>query len=61
VKKLVDEETRKAELKAEDELSKYVHRLMEKHKLSPASMKVVLDNVAENINPYVSTEELKEQ
>ena len=57
----MDEETRKAEEQAEEELSENVHKLMEKYKLNPASMKVILSNVAENINPYVSTEELKEQ
>lgn len=46
---------------AQDEIEVFVHRIMEKYKISPADMKVILGDIAENVNPYVSVGELKAQ
>jgi hypothetical protein len=54
-------ENMELEQQAEEELTEIVHQIAEKYQLSPASMKVILSNIAENINPYVDVEELKEQ
>jgi len=58
---VVDEETLKAEQKAQEEISEFVMKIMEKYELSPASIKVILYDIADNINPYVSYEELTEE
>jgi len=39
----------------------FVETLMEREGISPADMKVILYEIGENINPYVSVEELLKQ
>jgi hypothetical protein len=53
---LTEEETQIME-----ELTEAITKIAEKHEISYASLKLILHEIAENLNPYISIEELQQQ